>query len=77
MAFGAVFAWAWIPDVQEERGEQRGRVLRCLRKLPSTPLEELGEGLGRADLGNGGSVGLRNRFGAVGRKRIASTSNEA
>lgn len=54
MASGSLFAWAWIPDVQNTR---EGRSL----VLPSKKLEELAEGLPRA-VAEGQVIGFRNRI---------------
>jgi hypothetical protein len=42
MALGALFAWVWIPSVQNTRDEDGGL------KLPSKTLEILGQGLRKA-----------------------------
>jgi len=52
MVLGALFSWAWIPDVRS--GERAGRSL----KLPSKTLEQLAEGM----RGEGQATGFRRRF---------------
>ncbi|OCK75629.1 MFS general substrate transporter [Lepidopterella palustris CBS 459.81] len=54
MASGALFAWAWIPDVQDMRREEDSLV------LPSKSLEELAEGRVRAQK-DGQIIGLRRK----------------
>jgi len=44
MGLGALFAWVWIPQVQNTRDDD-GRF-----QLPSKTLEELGEGFQKATL---------------------------
>ncbi|MCJ1357838.1 MAG: hypothetical protein MMC33_007834 [Icmadophila ericetorum] len=58
MAFGAFFAWAWIPDVQGPT--ENGGLMR-----PSKTLEELGIGLRRAEE-QGQVIGFRRKWGKVG-----------
>lgn len=53
MASGALFSWAWIPDLQNTR---EGKSLA----LPSKTLEELAEGLPRA-MAEGQAIGFRSR----------------
>jgi PHS family inorganic phosphate transporter-like MFS transporter len=55
MALGALFAWVWIPVVQNNRDEDGGL------KLPSKKLEVLEEGLERARH-DGQVIGMRNNF---------------
>jgi len=55
MAIGVIFAWVWIPAVQNIRDEEGGL------KLPSKTLEVLGEGLARARL-DLQVIGMRNKF---------------
>jgi PHS family inorganic phosphate transporter-like MFS transporter len=53
MGLGALFAWVWIPQVQNTRDDD-GRF-----QLPSKTLEELGEGFRKAtsrEPGGGGQV---------------------
>lgn len=65
MGVGAVFAWAWIPDVQYKRDEHGGLV------LSSKTLEELGEGL----RGGGGiGRGYRDKFVGPRRRRRSEGS---
>ncbi|KIW00742.1 uncharacterized protein PV09_07726 [Verruconis gallopava] len=65
MAIGAFFAWAWIPDVQNGR-EEEGGLFKFLKPLQNKTLEELGEGLARADQ-SGQRIGFRNKL--LGLKR--------
>ncbi len=53
MALGAVFAWGWIPDLQNIRDLEGGF------KLPSKTLELLGKGLCKT---KGDGQGMRNKF---------------
>lgn len=78
MIVGAFFAWAWIPEVQNERvplslvttpDPRRAQHRRFGTEAPSKTLEELGEGFERAKEG-GQAVGfdsgsLRNRYRSV------------
>jgi PHS family inorganic phosphate transporter-like MFS transporter len=71
MALGAVFAWAWIPEVQDGRIEEGNRLLPFLKPVHSKTLEELGEGLARAGE-TGQKIGFRNKFGGLTRRRKRS-----
>lgn len=62
MGLGAFFAWAYIPDVQNRRDEEGGL------KLPSKTLEELGQGLLKAEQ-DGQVIGFRNKFEKAFRSR--------
>ena len=61
MAFGAFFAWAWIPDVQGPR--EGGSGLAGLKR-PSKTLEELGKGLRRAEE-EGQVIGFRRKGNSI------------
>jgi hypothetical protein len=63
MGLGAVFAWGWIPDVQNSRDESGGLV------LPSKTLEELGEGLRGGSGMEGVQSGFNGRFRGLRRRR--------
>jgi len=63
MALGAVFAWAWIPNVQNARDEDGGLV------LPSKTLEVLGEGLRHGSESSGAGLGFREKFTSLRRRR--------
>jgi MFS transporter, PHS family, inorganic phosphate transporter len=56
MALAAVFAWAWIPSLQNSRGAGL--------RVPSKTLEDLGEGIRRARR-DGEVIGMRARIGDV------------
>ncbi|MCJ1477786.1 hypothetical protein MMC13_006459 [Lambiella insularis] len=62
MGLGAFFAWAWIPEVQNKRDDEGGL------KLPSKTLEDLGEGLRKADH-DGQIIGFRRKLAGVFRSR--------
>jgi PHS family inorganic phosphate transporter-like MFS transporter len=68
MGLGAIFAWAWIPDVQNARDEDGGLV------LPSKTLEELGEGLRDRSGSDGNSLGFRGKLVGLRRRRGSSGS---
>lgn len=55
MGCGALFAWAWIPEVQNRRDEDGGF------NLPSKTLEDLGKGLRQAET-EGQVIGFRRKF---------------
>jgi PHS family inorganic phosphate transporter-like MFS transporter len=69
MAIGAVFAYAWTPDVQ----------MRCdiaeRSALQNRTLEDLGEGLGKESLqaDQGGTLGFRNRWRSL---KLRQRSND-
>jgi len=69
MAIGAIFAWAWIPDVQMRRDESGGL------GLPSRTLEELGQGMGNPNLDWRQKVGFRRRWNAWRVRRADSDSS--
>lgn len=54
MASGSIFAWAWIPDVQNDRSGRKD-------DLPSKGLEELAEGRLTAER-EGQIIGMRRRI---------------
>jgi hypothetical protein len=63
MGLGALFAWVWIPQVQNTRDEEGGF------QLPSKNLEELGEGFGKATSGeNPQVIGFRAKFTELARR---------
>lgn len=68
MGLGAVFAWAWIPDVQNARDEDGGLV------LPNKTLEELGEGLRGGSETSGMSRGFRGKIARLSRRRGSEVS---
>lgn len=53
MVLGALFAWGWIPTLQNVCDEEGGL------KLPSKTLEVLGKGLCKEE---GDGQGMRNKF---------------
>jgi PHS family inorganic phosphate transporter-like MFS transporter len=55
MGIGAIFAWTWIPNLQNIRDEDGGLI------LPTKTLEELGEGLVKARQENQ-VIGMRSTF---------------
>jgi MFS transporter, PHS family, inorganic phosphate transporter len=55
MGFGALFAWALIPEVQNRRDDEGGF------KFPSKTLEDLGMGLREAER-ESQVIGFRNKF---------------
>ncbi len=62
MALGALFSWAWIPEVQDERGSDLGRRRgRRARK----GLEEMGMGrrLDQEGVREKDSIGFRKKGG--------------
>jgi PHS family inorganic phosphate transporter-like MFS transporter len=66
MAVGAIFAFAWTPDVQN-RHESGGEA-----KLPCKTLEELGEGLGHESLELASTIGFRKRWKSLMHQRAPS-----
>lgn len=68
MGIGAVFAWAWIPDVQNARDEDGGLV------LPNKTLEDLGEGLRGGSGTSGVSRGFRGSLAGLSRRRGSEVS---
>ena len=80
MALGAVFAWGWIPNLQQQRSAEGSpspppsKGAKRLRLLPSKTLEVLGEGVARARA-DGEAVGMRARFaGLLPRRTRRDTS---
>jgi len=78
MLLGALFSWAWIPEVQNERGSEtekrRGRSSKHRKwEVPSKTLEELAKG---RMLGVGGEredgIGFRRKGGNLIRRRRKS-----
>ena len=61
MAAGSIFAWAWIPDVQNVRSGKG-------YDIPSKGLEELAEGR-RAAEGQGQTIGMRRRMKGLLREK--------
>jgi MFS transporter, PHS family, inorganic phosphate transporter len=56
MAIGAVFSWAWIPNIQEGRQDPQSLV------LTNKILEDLGGGYERAVIGLNENVGFRRKW---------------
>ena len=64
MAIGAVFSWAWVPDIQNGRADARSLVLRNKR------LEELGGGYQRAVANGNQTLGFRRKLQALFRRLL-------
>jgi hypothetical protein len=62
MMSGALFSWAWLPEVQEYVTNDKGET-----RLENKSLEDLGEGLKRAEM-DGEIIGLRKKVTAVVRR---------
>ncbi|KAK7714860.1 hypothetical protein SLS57_006931 [Botryosphaeria dothidea] len=63
MLTGALFSWAWIPEVQNRRDERNGL------RLPSKTLEELGKGMEGARAAKGEDESVSTGEGGPGIRR--------
>lgn len=76
MAFGAIFSWAYLPDVQRVVIEQNAEG-RPIRRLEPKNLEELGEGRERARQ-EGQLITIRDKWAEIkrrGRRRLSSITS--
>ncbi|KAK4031646.1 hypothetical protein C8A01DRAFT_21176, partial [Parachaetomium inaequale] len=78
MSLAAVFAWAWIPSLQYHRGSDGSATppIRGALRLPSKPLEVLGEGIVRAEA-DGEVIGIRKRFMRWSRRLVKNDKPDA